>query len=127
VNQAESKESGGVGRFLAGLLAKPLVLLYNPYFGILYDWEKSARRYTLVKDAQIVAGPYRSIRDHFFTPDGRLVAIVSPRSGYECVSIDGEEGPLFQCIHHVRYAKNIGALTYFGQQGDEIYRVIVSD
>lgn len=127
VDRSEDDKRGGVGRFLASLVAKPFVLLYNPYFGVLYAWEKSARRYTLVKDDQIVAGPYRRIRDHFFTPDGRLVAIVSPRPGYECVTVDGEEGPLFQCIHHVRYAKNTGALTYFGQQGEEIYRVVVSD
>jgi hypothetical protein len=57
-----------------------------------------------------------------FTPSDKFVAVVWPRRSKCCVSIDGDDGPLFDHIKNVRYNRSEKELSYIGIRGDTAFR-----
>lgn len=103
----------------------PVVMLYNPYFGIVYGAAKYSKRLFPVNGTRVWEKGYKQAAIQLLTPDNQLVVRAFVRGG-ECVVIDEVEGPVFDAIEHVRHLTDENVICYIGQKGNDFYRVTVS-
>lgn len=102
--------------------AKPLTLLYNPYFGPLHALAEMSKRWYVVDNGHMWKKAYHQALDHFYTPNGQLVVTVLDDNKNRVV-IDEDEGPAFDCIQDVRYLPDEGCISYIGRLGNEYFKV----
>lgn len=102
----------------------PIVLVYNPYTGIIHHWEEASKRYYPVNNGQTWKKGWQAVSDHFFTPDDKMVVTASTGTKQQVV-IDEAEGSLFDEICNARYLKDEKCICYLARRGDKIMRVTV--
>ncbi len=111
-------------KWWAKLLAFPLVLLYNPYFGPIYMATKASKRHVIATQHGAWSKRYFWVSTYFFTPQNHLVALVND-SDWRVV-IDDIEGPAFDEIQNLHYNDDMQTVSYLANDGTDYFSVSVA-
>ncbi len=65
---------------------------------------------------------YRRAEEPTFVSGSRLAVIAWPNGSNCCVSVDCDDGPLFDHVRNLKYDKSSRELSYIGIRGDEAFR-----
>ena len=105
------------------ILGFPIVLLYNPYFGVVYMATKISKRHVIATQHGAWSKSYFWVSTYFFTPQNHLVALVND-SDWRVV-IDDVEGPAFDEIQNLHYNGDTQTVSYLANDGTDYFSVSV--